>query len=857
LRPNYQANGPGYTNLSPISVEIDGAGVVSGITEDINGNPRHATSPDPGAYEFDVPVNVSAITFPSSICQGSTDDVEVTITNNAAFDVSGFKVEYSIDNKVVSEEAFPGTLAKGQSTQFTFALPIVSTNTGNYNLTANVKGKSSVTNVAYTVNAAPVGSYVSKGNVFNGSFNSGDAIDPDIVAYGDQIQHVIEAPTGYTHGQYGTDWTFDFWEMVTPNGASAGAQYSKTNPSGGNAGYNSFTPIIGQSDSTFLIRYAIRSLTNGCIAPIVEREIFVAPRPVAAFVPSVACEGDAVQFDNNSTLTSGSVEYLWEFGDGSTSVLINPDHAYAGPGSYTATVTATSNYGYSNSATTTVTVKENPTAEFGATNVCEGAAIPFVDGSIIPTGSPSYEWNFGDGSAMGTGANPSHQYAATGTYEVTMKVTADGCSDEVTNYVTYAPRATVDFTPSATTCNSEEVSFMNSSNLVEGQMGYSWDFGDTKTSTEIEPSHEYDIFGTIDVVLTVTTDLGCVDMITKQITLTESPKADFTTSTLCDKDDIDFTNTTTEPSGAATTYEWNFSDGSSYTTNDVTRSFPSIGEYEVTLIAFADNGCQDESTVTVSVDEMPVAEFYAEEICEGTDMELMNASTGNMGNFTNSWDFGAAGTSTDMNPSVMLPVGSTDITLVVSTPSGCESTTTKTVTVNANPTISNVVITSGVKGDGTYVFTADVTPADAKYTLFWGDGGRASDNAASGSITETYTYLTDGMFDVSVRLENSNCSIEENGSANVTRTGLLNIANGSLIVYPNPSNGVFNIDLSSLNTENIQIDVYAANGQLINGNVNIAGNAAQLDLSTAAAGVYLVKVRTESGIHTARITLNK
>ena len=238
-------------------------------------------------------------------------------------------------------------------------------------------------------------------------------------------------------------------------------------------------------------------------------------------------------------------------------------------------------------------------------------------------------------------------------------------------------------------------------------------------------------------------------------------------------------------------------------------------------------------------------------------MTLMNASTGNMGNFTNSWDFGAAGTSTDANPSITLPVGNTDITLVVSTPSGCESTVTKSVTVNASPTVSNVVITSGIKGDGTYVFTADVTPADAKYVLFWGDGGRATGNASNGEITETYTYLTDGLFDVNVLLENDNCSVEADGNANVTRTGLLNIANGNLVVYPNPSNGVFNIDLSGLNTQNIQIEVYAANGQLIKDNVNIIGDAAQLDLSSAAAGVYLVKVRTESGVHTARITLNK
>jgi len=425
FRPSYVD--PANHDMEPTSIDIDGVGVVSGVATDQNGNTRSATNPDPGAIEFDIPINVSAYTFPTSICQGATNNVEVTITNNSALNLSGFYVVYEINGVVQGTEQFTSTINANTAAQFTFATPVVSTNTGNFVLAAYVRGKSPVVNQGYTVNAAPVGSYVSKGSPYVGTFNSGNASDPDIVAYGDQVRHAIEAPTGYTQGQYGTDWTFDFWEMITPGGTSAGAQYSKINPTGGNAGYNRFTPVIGQSDSTFLIRYAIRSLTNGCIAPIVEREIFVAPRPVTAFVPTVACEGDAVQFDNNTTLSSGSIEYIWDFGDGSTSVLINPDHVYAGPGTYTATLTAISNYGYSDLATTTVTVKENPVAEFGSTNVCEGAATPFVDGSVIPIGTPSYEWNFGDGSAMGTGATPSHQYTATGVYKVSMIVTADGC----------------------------------------------------------------------------------------------------------------------------------------------------------------------------------------------------------------------------------------------------------------------------------------------------------------------------------------------------------------------------------------------------------------------------------------------
>ncbi|MDX5319667.1 MAG: PKD domain-containing protein [Bacteroidota bacterium] len=854
MRPTFVD--PSTQDFEPTIIDLDGAGVAAGLTTDREGSSRSMTKPDPGAIEFDIDMNVTSINFPNVICQGSTDDVEVTIKNNSNLNLSNFWVIYEIDGVVQATEQFTNTINAGDSAQYTFTVPVNSVNTGGYLVTAYVRPKSPISNLNYNVYPAPVGSYISKGANYTGQFNSGNAQDPDIVAYGDLVEHVIEPPAGFSSTDYGTDWGFDFWEMVTPNGTSAGAQYSKTNPSGGNNAYNSFTPVIGQSDSTFLIRYAIVSLTNGCVAPSVERVVFVAPRPVTAFAATTACEGDAIQFTNNTTLSSGSIEYSWDFGDGSSSVLINPAHTYATHGQYTVTLTATSNYGYSDVAVVNVTVIENPTAEFGYTNVCEGAANPFVDGSIIPAGTPSYEWNFGDGN-MGTGANPSHQYTTPGVYVVSMKVTANGCSDEATHYVTYAPRAVPDFTPSATSCNNDAVVFTNGSTLSSGNMGYSWNFGDNTTSTSTNPSHDYSIFGAIDVTLTVTTDYGCVDQITKQINLIEAPTASFTTGTICDKGDVDFTNTSIEPAGANTTYDWTFSDGSNYSSKDVTRGFNSIGMYQATLKAFSDNGCLDEMTVSFSVDEKPVAQFYAEAVCEGANTEFMNAATGNGGNFTNSWNFGTSGTSTDANPTAMLPVGNTDVTLTVTTPSGCESTITKTITVHANPTVNSIIVESGYQGDGTFTFTASVTPANAKYTIFWGDGGRSSGNASNGNIAEQYTYMIDGKYNVMARLENANCAITADGSAEVLRTGLINVVNGQLNVYPNPSNGIFNLDLSGLNTDNLQIEVYAANGQLIGAETLIQGAGAQVDLSNAAAGVYLVKVRTAEGVHTARITLNK
>lgn len=63
--------------------------------------------------------------------------------------------------------------------------------------------------------------------------------------------------------------------------------------------------------------------------------------PVAAFTADVTTgpAGTTVHFTDSSTHTPTS--WLWNFGDGNTSTLHNPQHVYAADGTYTVTLTAT------------------------------------------------------------------------------------------------------------------------------------------------------------------------------------------------------------------------------------------------------------------------------------------------------------------------------------------------------------------------------------------------------------------------------------------------------------------------------------------------------------------------------------
>src|SRR5204862_6907700 len=122
------------------------------------------------------------------------------------------------------------------------------------------------------------------------------------------------------------------------------------------------------------------------------------------------------------------------FGDGATSTAQNPSHAYAAAGSYTVTLTVTDNQQAASApashAVTVTAPDQPPTANF--TSSCSGLGCNFTSTSSDPDGSvASYSWTFGDGT-ISNAQNPSHTYAAGGTYTVTLRVTDNQSAQSTT-----------------------------------------------------------------------------------------------------------------------------------------------------------------------------------------------------------------------------------------------------------------------------------------------------------------------------------------------------------------------------------------------------------------------------------------
>jgi PKD repeat protein len=222
-----------------------------------------------------------------------------------------------------------------------------------------------------------------------------------------------------------------------------------------------------------------------------SRTITVMPATTGAtfvFSPTTPGPGQTVQFADTTSETP--VSWRWDFGDGTTSSMKNPSHAYSREGRYTITLVASNSSGSKQGSQTLAVASMSvltASFNFSPTTPTTAQAVQFTDAS---TGGPtSWLWNFGDG-ATSTTQNPSHVYSTAGSKSVTLSVSSSSGSQTSTRTLTVLPAlaATFSYSPSSPT-TGQTIQFTDTSTGTP--TSWSWSFGDGTTSTLQNPSHSF------------------------------------------------------------------------------------------------------------------------------------------------------------------------------------------------------------------------------------------------------------------------------------------------------------------------------------------------------------------------------
>lgn len=601
---------------------------------------------------------------------------------------------------------------------------------------------------------------------------------------------------------------------------------------------------------TYSITLVVRN-ANGTNGITKTNYITVYPSPTANFVADklVACVPADIQFQDVSSDTSGGTinQWLWDFGDGTTSTLQNPVKSYTATGFYTVSFTATSSTGCSGSISRYryIRVVSGVAADFTPTadSVCRAPfGVTFKNETSGP-GVLTYAWDFGN-TQSSTVTNPATTYASTGTYNVQLIATSEyGCSDTLLKPVNITG-ATTDFNAPDSACLNKPVNFINAS--APAATGAFWDFGDGTTSTQLNPVKTFTAPGTYTVTL-YNTYARCADSITKQILVLPTPAVDFTV----DKQYTckgPFTVTFQDASPNAVAWLWNFGDGNTSTQQNPTHTYNADGQYNVTLRITTSFGCEAAITKNAFIRiEKPVVGIA--NIPNGGCIPFSFTPIPNVVTIdpvvSYFWDFGHNGaTSTSPGPTyVYTDSGTFTIKLRITTAGGCTDSVVGFNAIRTGPVpfVDFKVDTTTACAFGSVAFTDLSLPAD-RWEWDFGDG------TTSTQQNPVHAYTDTGTFSVRLSVYNNGCP------ATITKNKLITvrppIASFTDSVNCNNKFNVFFTSTSIVNAVYGPVTYSWTFGDPANSTSNLANPV----FTYPALGVYTVSLTVTNGTCSHTIT---
>ncbi|WP_348700760.1 PKD domain-containing protein [uncultured Maribacter sp.] len=637
---------------------------------------------------------------------------------------------------------------------------------------------------------------------------------------------------------------------------------------------------------TYNVVLTITANDGGTDTEVIEITSSGAPIANIVATPQIGELPLNVSFDaSGSSGDNTIVSYAWNYGDGIIGDGITSTHTYTAVGNFTAVLTITDSAGLTDTDNILITVEvplnSGPTAVANATPKNGEAPLEVsFDGSesTDDNGIFSYSWNFGDGSAIETGAVISHTYTNEGTYDAILTVTdAEGLSDTETIEIVVSPTAVTNLAPTAAAIANPMtgsapllVEFDASGSSDDDAIAsYSWDFGDGTTGSGINPSHTYTSVNTFSATLTVVDSEGLTDSTTIDITVTQpssgnTPPIAMTTATPISGEApllVEFDASGSSDDDAIASYSWDFGDGTTGMGINPSHTYTSIDTFTVTLTVIDSEGLSDTSSIDITVTQPssgntpPIAMITATPI--GGEVPLLvefdaSGSSDDDMIASYSWDFGDGTTGSGINPShTYTSVNTFSATLTVVDSEGLTDSTTIDITVTQpssgnTPPIAMTTATP-ISGEAPLLVEFDASgssddDAIASYSWDFGDGTTGT------GINPSHTYTSVNTFTATLTVADSEglsdtttieiMVTEENGTLN-------NPELEDIKIYPNPvGDENLNINLSEFMNESISLGVYDYYGKLVFQNVIQKDHPEEIaiDVSFLSDGLYLIEI---------------
>ncbi|UPK72275.1 PKD domain-containing protein [Chitinophaga filiformis] len=529
------------------------------------------------------------------------------------------------------------------------------------------------------------------------------------------------------------------------------------------------------SPGTYNVTLTVKNAAGNTSTVTKTVTVWAKPEPDFSASPASGCMPLTVAFTDKSDPVGGTITaYSWDFGDGVLGTGSNPVHTYKDVLMPTVTLTVTNSNGCTASKKVSKIVEVAAALKVNFTVsdnlVCSTPGAITVNNTTTGPGNLTYQWDFGDG-ATASGANPGpHNYTTKGVYKIKLTVTSDkGCTDTKTSEDIKVATFTSDFRVPASLCDNSSATFIPLNTPQADKVTWSVDKGSITANGVYTPAGT----GPVKVTMTATYD-KCQETITKDVTVTAAPQADFTTNIkpICD---APVTVNLINRSQGANSWSWDFGNGQTSTQQNPVVTYSNLGTFNIKLTATSASGCA--ATATQSIDLVkPRVDINASVPtgCEGISTRFTSYITPGDSIISYEWDFGdGSPKSTEATPTHTYDKeGKYAASLSYTTRNGCKGTVSFQsdnairIYKKPKPDFTSPEAPT-ICGNNTVHFEA-TTDVGNKWTWDYGDNS----GDVSSSKSTTHSYKRPGTFTVSLSVSNYTCSSEK-----VTKVGYITAVN--------------------------------------------------------------------------------
>ncbi len=467
------------------------------------------------------------------------------------------------------------------------------------------------------------------------------------------------------------------------------------------------------SANDYTIQLKIES-DQGCFDSL-AKAVSIHAMPVAQILVDTTekCEDNHLfNFVNMSTISNGTFNHRWAFGDDSTSTLATPSKKYLDHGVYDLQYVATSGFGCADSFDILLVVHPEPSVSFIPSDVdlcLKGNVFSFNNTTVMDTGEvASHSWNVDHVETSTADSFLNYTSPSHGVYRISLiEKSTKNCIDSSSLTIEIYPQNSIDFNLSDTLKCLRGNSIIVSDNstipysAITSKIATLGD-GSRVGFTNDTLRHTFAAVGVYTITYFTETENTCKDTIQKAIEIKPHPETKFVVNqdSQCFNQHIfEYTNSSSIANGTIANTVWNVVGVDTFF-NQLQLSnlvYTSPGVKSIELVTTSDFGCLDSLTKVARVYASPqnsIALDRADSCLNSNSFDFNGFSGITEGSIVaHQWDLGEGKVAIASNPGVVSYLLDTTIQVsyIVTSDNGCADTAYRTITIHSNPVVDFII----------------------------------------------------------------------------------------------------------------------------------------------------------------------